>query len=56
VDLPGWDIQVNFVERDDIIEQLRESPGAHRAGITQNLSSSHTENLQDTSNLCVDGG
>ena len=61
IDLPRGTYQVKFelqgfksVERDDIIEQLREAPCAHRAGTAQNSSSSHTENLQDIPNLWVD--
>jgi hypothetical protein len=54
VDLPGCDIQVDSVERDDTIEQFRKPASPHCAGIAHNSSSSHTENLQDTPNLCVD--
>jgi hypothetical protein len=54
VDLPGCDIQVDSVERDDITEQFREPAGPHGAETADNSSSSHTENLQDAPNLCVD--
>ena len=44
VNLPGRDIQVNFVERDDITEALRDPACPHHAGSVRNPFSTHTEN------------
>ena len=55
VDLPGRDIQVDTVERDDITESLGEPARTHRAGTARNFFSPHTANLQDTPDMWVDG-
>ncbi|HEX3715917.1 MAG TPA: hypothetical protein VHV09_24205 [Trebonia sp.] len=55
VDLAGRDIQVDTVERDDITEDFCELTSPNCTGTANISSSSHTANLQYTSDMCVDG-
>jgi hypothetical protein len=55
VNLPSYDIQIDTVERDDITETLREPASPHRAGLTHDVFSKHTETLKDATEVCVDG-
>jgi hypothetical protein len=54
VDLPGRDIQVNAVERDDIPEGFCQLASPNCAVTAHGCSSSHTANLQYITDMCVD--
>jgi hypothetical protein len=44
VNLPGCDIQIDAVERDDITETFRDPTSSHRKGSGQDVFSLHTGN------------
>ena len=56
MNLPGYDIQVDAVERDDIIEGFHQPARPHCAGPAHGVFSKHTETLTDVTDECVDVG
>jgi hypothetical protein len=46
VDLPGRDIQIDTIERDDITETFRDPTSPHRNRAARDVFSPHTGNVQ----------